>query len=317
MIDFLSPPILFKPPRIASERDSYRLSKIALYQFKYADTMEKRANWLGNVISSGLTKIENFFKHITDAVFGAFQKIIISTPVVTQATRIFQRLAYDRLLVNFYKAWEVGAGDFKAKRPQRDERDVKRIAKYAPYEVYLIGFEGRPSEDTIPLAEELARKSLGARTVSLILLEMVNLFNPIKTVHYITRIKDILGTNRKDHAAYRILYSLPGIVFQSKMMFTAFGTAFLSGFGLPVAVVGALAYYGVSDILIKDSRVFKKLINTIHKETRARYNPNDLVKKIPPKDVYLQVAQGRYVNVLKAPKEDIEHAVSIGKKQKG
>jgi hypothetical protein len=278
--------------------------------------MDKRANWLGNVISSGLTKIENFFKHITDAVFGAFQKIIISTPVVTQATRIFQRLAYDRLLVNFFRAWEIGAGDFKAKRPQRDERDVKRIAKYAPYEVYLMGFEGRPSEDTIPLAEKLARKSLGARTVSLILLEMVNLFNPIKTMHYLVKIKDLWGTSRKDYVAMRALWSLPGIIFQSKMMLSAFGMSFLSGFGLPVAIVGALAYYGVSDILIKDSRVFKKLIKTIHKETRYRYSPHDLVKKIPPKDVYLQVAQDRYVNVLKAPKEDIEHAVEIGKKQK-
>jgi hypothetical protein len=316
MINFLTPPSLFKPPRIASEGDQYRLSKIALYQFKYADTQAKRANWLGNVISSGLTKIENFFKHIADAVFGAFQKVIISTPVVTQATRIFQRLAYDRLLVSFYEAWKVGEGDFKSKRPQRDERDVKRIAKGVPYEVYLMGFEGRPSEDTIPLAENMARRSLGARTVSLILLEMVNLFNPIKTMHYLVKIKELWGSSRMDYVAMRALWSLPGIIFQSKMMISAFGMSFLSGLGLPVAVVGALAYYGVSDILIKDSKIFAKLIKTIHKQTRKSYSSHDLVKKIPPRDVYLQVAQGRYVNVLKAPKEEIEKAVAIGK-QKG
>ena len=312
MLNFLSHPSDFNGSLRYASFSRIHMAKVAIYQLPLARTAKENGWWIVNVIKSGVAKVKNFAKHFADGFYELFNKLFVKTPVIKMMTRMFHEMAYKRLLSQFYALWETGVRHKKQEREMNTEGEVKRLSS-APYEVYVMGYEGRPISDTRELAEEIIKRELGVRTMSLMMRETTNLVNPILNVKGFADVfgGGGLGKGAITARSLRSLLSIPAIYFQYKMIMIL-SPYFLLKFVGPV-VAGALLTYNPKQVFWGESPTYARIRKFLVKGTSDAINSGNAFKKIPPKDVYIHSAVKGLTNVLEAPEEEVEEIVDMGK----
>jgi hypothetical protein len=250
MINFLLPPEEFALTRTASV-NPYQLGRIAHRQFRYANTRVKKANWLWNALKSGVAWVKDLPNKMANLFYGFFQTIIVKAPIVAQITRLFQKLAYERILVLLYRSWSYGVEDKSYGNPMRDERGLEDLHPHLDHPSYVMGYEGKPDSHLSKRAIEIAKRELGARTVSLMVRDALRSINPIPQLRIFFN-----GEVREYGKVYRFKskntpfrHLIP--LFLKHLFLFMFGLKFLATigvYGVSGLVIAAMSHYTAKEV---------------------------------------------------------------------
>jgi hypothetical protein len=321
MINFLQSPNQFTTIKVASLSDR-QLARIACFQYRQAKTLRLASNWVTNLISSGVAKVKGMAKYVKNAFLKILKVFFVQTPVVNLFTKFFQSIAYDRLLSKLYHAWKLGV-----KHRESGEDLLSRVGfiKYYGsrdglffYDDYMSGYdETSDLKDLRIKAINIAKEDLGLRTVTEIIKVAWETLNPIKffesfftSIYGIGDKKVFLPGSRTEASfidifLYQLNFAIPTMLAISfPQIFTV---KLLGGLAL-----GSLMGYNPKDVIKGNSSSIKKLkegISSLFSKQQKRFDEEEILEKIPEKDVFFHDAQGDLKSVARASREEIEELV--------
>lgn len=312
MINFLLPPEEFALIRIASV-NPYQLGRIAHRQFRYANTRVKRANWLWNALKAGVAWVKDLPNKMANLSYGFFQMIIVKAPIVAQITRLFQKLAYKRILVLLHRSWSYGREDKSYDNPMRNERGLRDLHPHLDHPSYVMGYEGKPDSSLPKRAIEIAKRELGARTVSLMIRDALRLINPIPQLRIffdgeVREYGKVYRFKSKDipfpHAILLVLKHLFLFVFGLKFMAT------IGVYGVSGLVVAAMTQYTAKEVFSSNegAATYSSIAESVREFWIKYVQRKDLLKELSPRDVFVRTNMDTFKSVLEVPKKNIEEA---------
>jgi hypothetical protein len=303
MINFLTAPEKFNLTTRLASQDRATLTKIAVSQLKQAKSIREVYNFISNAVTAGIAWIKDLPRIISEGFTKLLQSFIVKTPVIRVLTSYFQRLAYDRLLVILYDSWNKGGIDKTRGNPLKDEEDFKDYTgKYGYYDAYVLGYQLKNKSVLSKLAEDISKKELGERTVSLIARDALRAMNPFIEFSVFTTLKyekkgKLYKMKSAKNLPLKYMFSL-----MSKLLFLCLSAPVLKAsvaFALPPLVGLALMSYSSKEVFTSPKagaiteRVALNLAKMLNKVTFK-----DLYSGLTAEEVFIEENRGEFSNVL-------------------
>jgi hypothetical protein len=303
MINFLASPAHFNRYRTASI-SKQQLAEVAFHQYRYANTMLKKANWLKNVFQSGVAVVKGLATKVMDVIHSITQFFFVQMPVVRLFTKVFQKIAYNRLLKFLFRSYSLGYEDMGVTRQPKSEAQVKSlIGDQTFYEAYLLGYNGGSNKDLSDLAMAIAKRELGTRTIRAAIAEVLSVIDLRRSKLHTQRLDKKIGD---EDAGLGNLVEITWISVSAIFKMLVHGLLIYK-FGLIKYAAGIAFVF--SDYKWSELTDGPQIVKTLSKEISklwAKYVKGDevydqLEKRTDKSEVFVRRWNGEYVALNEVP----------------